>query len=103
MHVEEYVNDTPLVMEIDTGASLSLLSYCTWQEFFPELMPRKTDVVLKTYTGEQMDLEVEIDVDVRYREQQRKLPLVMVAGSGPALLGRDWLQQIQILWIPWNL
>ena len=80
-------------MEIDTGAAVSLLSQSKWQEFSPELVPTKTEVVLKTYTGECMDLVGEAEVEVRYHEQRRQLPLVIAAGSGPVLLGRDWLRR----------
>ena len=69
IHVEVFINDRPLFMEIDTGAAVSLLSQIKWQEFYPELVPRKTEVVLKTYTGERMDLVGEADVEVRYHEQ----------------------------------
>ena len=55
-------------------------------------------MVLKTYTGERMDLVGEAEVEVRYHEQRRQRPLVIAAGSGPALLGRDWLRQIQLDW-----
>lgn len=98
MQVRMLLNDTPVVMEVDTGASVSLFSQSQWQELFPELVPRKTEVVLKTYTGEQMDLVGEVDVEVRYGKQQRRLPLVIATGSGPALLGRDWLRKIRLNW-----
>jgi predicted aspartyl protease len=73
MQVEMFLNDKPLVMELDTGASVSLLSHNKCQELFPELVPRKTEVVLKTYTGESINLVGEVDVEVRYGEQQRQL------------------------------
>ena len=55
-------------------------------------------MVLKTYTGERMDLVGEAEVEVRYHEQRRQFPLVITAGSGPAVLGQDWLRQIQLDW-----
>ena len=54
-------------MEVDTGVFISLLSRSQWQELFPELLPRKMEVVLKTYTGERMDLVGEVDVEVEQR------------------------------------
>ncbi len=35
-------------------------------------------------------------MEVQYGEQKKSLPLVIVAGNGPTLLGRNWLQHIQL-------
>ncbi len=37
-------------------------------------------------------------MEVQYGEQKKSLPLVIVAGNGPTLLGRNWLQHIQLDW-----
>ena len=37
-------------------------------------------------------------VNIEYNGQSQELPLVIVASSGPTLLGRDWLSQIQLDW-----
>ena len=37
-------------------------------------------------------------VRVRLGEQERQCRLVVVAGRGPSLLGRDWLQTFRIQW-----
>ena len=37
-------------------------------------------------------------VQVRYGSQEHTLPLTVVAGNGPTLLGRDWLSQVQLNW-----
>lgn len=37
-------------------------------------------------------------VRVRYKQQCRKLPLVVVKGDGPSLLGRGWLEEISLDW-----
>jgi len=39
------------------------------------------------YTGEPLKLEGETNVKVSYKGQQFSLPLVVVAGNGPSLLG----------------
>ncbi|KAK7901534.1 hypothetical protein WMY93_018303 [Mugilogobius chulae] len=37
-------------------------------------------------------------VKVKYKKQKAKLPLVVVKGDGPTLLGRGWLEDIQLDW-----
>ena len=41
-------------MEVDTGASVSIISKRTQLKLFPKSVLHKTDAVLKTYTGEGM-------------------------------------------------
>ena len=33
-----------------------------------------------------------------YKEQKRSMPLLVVIGHGPSLLGRDWLAQLKLDW-----
>ena len=37
-------------------------------------------------------------VKVQHYDQQLELPLAVVVGSGPSLLGWDWLAKIQLNW-----
>ena len=37
-------------------------------------------------------------VQVQYEDQSKKLSLVVVSGSGPSLLGQDWLKEICLDW-----
>ena len=45
-----------------------------------------------------MDVRGEIEMDVQYGEQKESLVLVVIAGTGPALLGRNWLQHLRPNW-----
>ena len=83
------VNGVPLWMELDTGASVSLVSTQVWQ----------TALALKTYTGERLELDRQVMVKVKYQDQEENLPLLVVKGTGPLLLGRNWLQAI---WLDWG-
>ena len=57
-----------------------------------------TNTMLKTYTGQQIKVLGSINVNVTYQNQKRQLPLLVVSGDGPSLLGQGWLQQIKLDW-----
>ena len=96
--VSVLVNDKPLEMELDTGAAVSIISEDTHQSKFPGVPLQKASVKLKTYTGQTMEVCGQLDVTVRYNSQEYTLPLCVVAGPGPTLLGRDWLRSIHLDW-----
>ena len=62
------VNNTPVQMELDTAASLSLLNKATYEKI-PGLQLQSTDVQLKTYTGEVVQILGEAKVTINYGEQ----------------------------------
>ena len=92
------INGKRLPMELDTGASISLISEGVWTQTLgaPKLAP--SQVRLTTYTGQGLKVLGELTVRAVYRDQEKQLPLVVVAGGGPALFGRNWLGQIQLDW-----
>ena len=42
--------------------------------------------------------ESKIDVHVKHSNQEATLPLIVVKGEGPSLLGRNWLSQLKLNW-----
>ena len=70
------VNGLPLTMELDTGASLSIISRKTWKEILPGVPLEPTDTVLRTYSGESLEVLGQIQVHVRHNGQEADLPLV---------------------------
>ena len=53
---------------------------------------------MRTYTGERIPVRGELRVHVRCGEQRAALALLVVAGDGPTLLGRNWLKYIRLDW-----
>ena len=96
--VELSLDGKPITMEVDTGAAVSLISERTHKALFPETKPKKSSIVLKTYTDERMPVIGELSVEVCYGKQCERLPLVIVAGDGPSLFGRNWLDYVQLDW-----
>ena len=90
------LDDREIDMEVDTGAAVSLISATTYQTLWaedraPELFA--SSVKLRTYTREVIEVLGAIEVDVRYMDLQERLRLLVVAGDGPSLFGRDWLRK----------
>ena len=98
LHADVWLNGTLVGMEIDTGAAVSLNSMTKCRTLFPDLPMKKSTMMLRTYTGENMDVRGEIEFDVWYGDQRKSLPLVIVAGNGLTLLGRNWLHHIRLDW-----
>ena len=92
------VEGKSLTTEVDTGAAVSIISEATCRDKFPHLKLHKSKIVLKTYTDEPMQVVGQINVHVQYCGQTAPLVLVVVAGDGPSLFGRNWLKYIQLDW-----
>ncbi|XP_061156017.1 uncharacterized protein K02A2.6-like [Syngnathus typhle] len=95
------LNGKRVQFEIDTGCSLTVMSEKT---FLTTWRTNKTPCIkpvrlkLETYTGDRVEVVGAAQVQVKYKKQRAKLPLVVVKGDGPSLLGRCWLEDIQLNW-----
>ena len=85
-------------MELDTGASLTIMSENTLKQKLPNVKLQPSTVILKTYSGELLKVLGQAQVKVTYKAQEVTAPLIAVAGEGPTLFGRNWLQIIQLDW-----
>ena len=87
-----------LVMEVDTGASLSLMSESTCKQLWPNKRIPPANVNLRTYSGERVGVLGRLEVNVVYQDQRATVPILIVKGEGPTLLGRDWLTVFKLDW-----
>ena len=62
---------------------------------------RLSKIKLRTYTGEELEVCGAIPLRVSYQEKEKNLDLIVVKGTGPSLMGRDWLNEIRLDW--WSL
>ncbi len=94
------VNGISLTIEVDTGASFTVISKETCTKKFPHCSIQPTDVKLKTYTGESLVVHVhgQFMVSVQYENQKHNLPFIVAGESGPSLLGRNWLYSLRLNW-----
>ena len=96
--VELTLNKQKTTMELDTGAAVSVMSSKAKDKLFPNLKLETTSVILTTYTGEKITVLGKLIVEVKYGKQHKQLPLYVVKGNGPSLLGRNWLTVINLNW-----
>lgn len=101
LRVSVTVHGVDLLMEIDTGAAVSLISRRTYRTVWPagnrpELQP--SSIRLRTYSGQIIQVLGEISVVATYQNQSKRLPLLVVPTDGPSLFGRDWLKELQLDW-----
>ena len=97
--VEVLLNDRLVRMEVDTGAAVTVMnrpSYARVKKNEQEL--QRSDVKLQTYTGELITPEGVGDVAVEYHGQKLDLPITVVDGNMPNLMGRDWLAHLNLKW-----
>lgn len=92
------VEGKAIPMELDTGASLTLVAEETYRRHWPDKPLEETKTKLHTYSGESIPVLGTVDVLVKYGDQEISLPLLVVTGSGPSLLGRNWLEKIRLNW-----
>ena len=92
------LNGAPVCMELDTGASVSLVSERVWREKLKAMRLEPPSLRLKTYTCEPLKLLGQAHVQVTYENQSASLPIFVASGDGPSLFGRNWLNTIRLNW-----
>ena len=88
------------MIEIDSGATASVISEetyrGTWGDKPPPIEP--STLRLRTYTGQAIPHLGVLHVNISTGDQKAEGRLVIAKGSGPSLLGRDWLCKIKLNW-----
>jgi hypothetical protein len=92
------LNKVPVQMQVDTGASVSVMSADKFYKLFPNVTIKRSNILLVTYSQQQLKLVGEVEMNVKYKDKLYALNLKIVNGNGPTLLGRDWLQYIKLDW-----
>ena len=105
--VKPYVCDVELngvntTMEVDTGAASTVISekqFSLIRRGHRNLVLSKDGLPkLRMYSGACLHPTGRVMVEVKHDDQARELPLLVVPGNGPCLLGRDWLELLHLNW-----
>lgn len=87
--VRVMLNGMSIAMQVDTGASFSLMNERTWRALgSPSLVP--PPLKLRTWTDAPVALLGRTTLRVQYKDIGRDLDIFVAKGKGPNLLGRDW-------------
>ena len=83
--------DTVIKMEVDPGASATLITMKTMKLIWPKERPYLcTDTKLRrTYTGESVPVLGTMNIDLIYQERRAAVTVIVVESDGPNMLGRD--------------
>lgn len=93
------INGSIVQFQLDTGSARTIMNEHTYQKMLTGCKLKKSTIVLRSYTKEIIPILGECSVTVVYGEQHlTNMSVLVIKGSQPCLLGRDWLSKIQIDW-----
>ena len=95
------LDGVPVEMEVDTGASLTVISEETLKSLrrSVNISIQRCNRRLKTYTGKEIPMLGSCQCVVTYKGGMPVTrDVIVVSGRGPNLLGRDWLQHLKLDW-----
>uniref|UniRef100_A0A2D4LWC9 Peptidase A2 domain-containing protein n=1 Tax=Micrurus spixii TaxID=129469 RepID=A0A2D4LWC9_9SAUR len=80
-------------MEVDTGSALSIVSWSTLKQIIPHFKKQKLQncyLTLRDYQGASIPIVGTGKFLAQFQQFRGQLPLLIVDGSLPSLLGLDW-------------
>nr|XP_037285010.1 uncharacterized protein K02A2.6-like [Rhipicephalus microplus] len=85
----------PISMELDTGASVSVMAGKAFKRTFPDVPVEASGVMLRSYSGQLTQVDGQAQVSVRLGDREATLPLHLtkvpsLTAAGPELESRHW-------------
>ena len=96
--VELLINKSKVLLEVDTGASCTVMGLNKFKELGKLQDLKENELKLTTYTGEVVRPKGMTEVEVIHKGKLWHLPLLVVNGEVPTLLGRNWMKQLYSNW-----
>ena len=85
--IDVNMNGELMIMEVDTGAAVTVVS-----ENVLRVQTQKTNKVLKSATGQVLELVRQVKVKALLRGKTKDLTIFVAKGNCPSLFGRDWIR-----------
>ena len=99
IELQVQIDDCQVRMDVDTVTTMSFMPAETFHSLWPGRRVETTKVRLCAYSKEPIPILGRCNVNIEYKCQTAvEVPLIVVSGSGPTLLGRNWLSHIQLNW-----
>lgn len=95
------INGRSVTYEVDTGCGLTIMSRRAFQKLWKDgKKPRlvKCKINLRTYSGHRVKVLGASKLTVEYQGISKVLPVVIVKGLGPSLVGLGWIKALKIDW-----
>ena len=94
------IDETEVNMEVDTGASATLITKSTMEKVWPVKKPTlcTENNLLRTYTGEIVPICGTTVMSLQYRDSHAALTVMVVDSDGPNILGRDGITALKLQW-----
>ncbi|XP_037502384.1 uncharacterized protein LOC119376711 [Rhipicephalus sanguineus] len=86
----------PLRMEVDTGASVSVIAKSRLLQLLSSIPVQPYQVFLRSYSGDLKKVQGKADVHVKFHGKEAHLPIFLAGNESPTLLGRNWMQELGI-------
>ena len=97
--IKAQLNKTEIEMVIDAIAAIAIISQDTLKRIFgseePKLIQTRKP---RTYTREELGLLGNTTVTIMYNNQSANFTITVVRGTRPSLMGRDWLEHLNLYW-----
>lgn len=97
IRVKLIVEKKPILFEIDTGACVSVISEKDYNAKLSHVKLQPTSLVLSSYTHERIVPVGKLIVSVNFKGNRKQLQLYVVSNGANPLLGRDWMQALQLI------
>ncbi|KAL1447118.1 hypothetical protein MTO96_044374 [Rhipicephalus appendiculatus] len=86
----------PLRMEVDTGASVSVMAKSCLLQLLPSVPVQSSQVFPRSYSGKLNKVQGKADVHVKFHDKEADLLIFLAGDESPTLLGRKWMQELGI-------
>ncbi|CAB3388349.1 Hypothetical predicted protein [Cloeon dipterum] len=100
LQLEIPINGKKLTMEVDSGATFSLIGFQTWLDYkkpSSELLPTK--VKMRPW-GQNRAINaagvVKVQISLKQQTEPKLLDLLVMQQNGPSLIGRNWFEALGI-------